>query len=225
MRLIGRYNSPFVRRVAITLAWYDMPFELQAMQPFGDDKAKLRSYNPLARVPVLELANLERLIDSAVILDYLDELAGDEKALTPRAGPKRRRVQTLTAVALGATDKLVDALYEYHFRPKDKIHKPWVQMCEGQVVDGFAWLEEQLVGPWFAGVAPTQADITVAVMWSFGCARRPSFFARMSCPKIAALAEKLEASAPFAANPLEAAGLPAGISLGTTISSQGEQAG
>ena len=56
------------------------------MMPFGPDKAELAKFNPIARVPALQLADGEMLIDSAAILDYLDGLAGPERALTPAAG-------------------------------------------------------------------------------------------------------------------------------------------
>ena len=46
------------------------------LMPFGPDKAELAAFNPIARVPALKLADGEMLIDSAVILDHLDQVAG-----------------------------------------------------------------------------------------------------------------------------------------------------
>ena len=51
------------------------------------------------------------------ILDYLDELAGPERALLPRAGAERRQALNLMAMATGAAEKGVLQVYERVFRP------------------------------------------------------------------------------------------------------------
>ena len=70
--LYGRHASPFVRRVAVTLRLYGIAYSHVPLMPFGPDKAELSAFNQIARVPALQLANGETLIDSAVILDHLD---------------------------------------------------------------------------------------------------------------------------------------------------------
>lgn len=197
--LYGRHASPFVRRVAVTMRLYGIAYRHLPLMPFGPDKAELAKFNPIARVPALQLANGEVLIDSAAILDYLDQLAGPDRSLTPAAGPARRRVLTLLAVAHGANEKLVAALYERHFRPREAQHAPWLAVCDKQVRDGFGWLNEAYVGPWFSGAGMTQADITVAVFWLFGRAKRPRFFAGLACRKLDELAERLQATPEFQA--------------------------
>ena len=62
MFLIGQYDSPFVRRVAIALRLYDLPFEHRPWSTFGDAD-KIAPYNPLRRVPTLVLDSGEALID------------------------------------------------------------------------------------------------------------------------------------------------------------------
>ncbi len=74
--LYGRYASPFVRRVAVTLQLYGFQYRHVPLMPFGPDKAELAKFNPIARVPALRLGDGEMLIDSAAILDHLDSLAG-----------------------------------------------------------------------------------------------------------------------------------------------------
>jgi glutathione S-transferase len=197
--LFGRHASPFVRRVAVTLRLYGIVYRHEPLMPFGPDKAKLAEFNPIARVPALRLADGEMLIDSAVILDYLDSLAGPERALTPAGGPARRRVLTLQAVAHGANEKLVGALYERHFRPREAWHRPWLDVCDKQVCDGFGWLNDALVGPWFLGERMTQADITVAVFWLFARGKRPNFVAGLGCGKLDELADRLQATPAFQA--------------------------
>lgn len=197
--LYGRHASPFVRRVAVTLRFYGIDYRHAPLMPFGPDKVELAKFNPIARVPALQVGDGEMLIDSAVILDYLDQLTGPDRALTPATGPGRRRVLTLLAVALGASEKLVAGLYERHFRPREAWHAPWLETCDKQVRDGFVWLEREFAGPWFTGSDMTQADVTVAVFWLFGCAKRPRFFAGLGCERLDELAERMLATEAFQA--------------------------
>src|SRR5687768_3450636 len=78
--VIGQSDRPFVRRVGLALTRYGMAF---AHQPFGSfgDSDRFVQHNPLRRVPTLVLDNGEALIDSAAILDHLDETYGRERAL------------------------------------------------------------------------------------------------------------------------------------------------
>src|SRR6478735_8183187 len=89
MFLIGQYDSPFVRRVAIALRLYGLPFEHRPWSTFGDAD-KIAPYNPLRRVPTLVLDSGEALIESTAILDYLDELVGPDKAMIAPRGARRR---------------------------------------------------------------------------------------------------------------------------------------
>ena len=73
MILIGQYDSPFVRRVAIAMRLYGIAFEHKTWSTFGDAET-IAPYNPLRRVPTLVLDNGETLIESTAILDYVDEL-------------------------------------------------------------------------------------------------------------------------------------------------------
>ncbi|MDF1722135.1 MAG: glutathione S-transferase family protein [Minwuia sp.] len=199
MKLIGGCNSPYVRRVAVTLAHHDLPFAREDLVPFGDDKAEVRKYNPLGRVPALVLDDGEVLVESGSIIDHLDSLVGPERALTPATGSERRRVLNLVSIASGATDKLVSALYEHHLRPADMVYRPWAKMCDRQFQDGFQWLESQLTGDWFVGDRMSQADLSVAVFWQFALGKRPNFIARMNCSRLSALSDRLAATAAFLA--------------------------
>ena len=86
MFLIGQYDSPFVRRVAIAMRLYGFAFDHRPWSTFGDAD-KIAPYNPLRRVPTLVLDYGEALIESHIILDYLDELVGEEKAMSRRKAP------------------------------------------------------------------------------------------------------------------------------------------
>ena len=111
MKLIGRYDSPYVRRVGISLHLLGLPFEQLPLSPFSQ-AAELRKYSPLGRMPVLALPDGEVLIDSFAILDYLDEIAGPERMLVPPQGPARRQVLRAIVIATGAADKAIAINYE-----------------------------------------------------------------------------------------------------------------
>src|SRR5258708_28726681 len=86
MILIGQYDSPFVRRVAIALRLYELPFEHQPWSTFGDAD-KIAPYNPLRRVPTLALHSGEGGIESTAILRYLDAWGGPGKGQIAGARP------------------------------------------------------------------------------------------------------------------------------------------
>jgi hypothetical protein len=57
MQLIGHYDSPFVRRVGVSLTVLGIPFERQLLSVFSNAEA-VRAFNPLVRVPALVLEDL-----------------------------------------------------------------------------------------------------------------------------------------------------------------------
>jgi glutathione S-transferase len=128
MLLIGINRSPYTRRVAITLSHYGVPFEHRVVTAF-DNREEVRASNPLGRVPALMLESGETLIDSGAIIDHLDEAHGGDRPLTPRSGADRRAVLKVTAIAMGACDKLLHAAYERNHHPPDKLHQPWMDDC------------------------------------------------------------------------------------------------
>jgi glutathione S-transferase len=170
MLLIGMFDSPFVRRVAVSLKLLGIPFE-HGNWSIGRDFDRIREYNPLGRVPALVLGDRSCLVESSAILDYLDELAGPDRALLPRSGPERRQALNLIAMATGAAEKGVAQLYERVFRPEEKRHEPWVERCRLQMSTALGSLDRYLgergVSQWLVGKRMTQADITVACAFTF----------------------------------------------------------
>src|SRR4029079_1550441 len=110
MILIGQYDSPFVRRVAIALRLYGLPFEHKPWSTFGDAD-KIAPYNPLRRVRTMLLDSGEALIESTAILDSLDELVGPEEAMMAERGDLRRRQLRICALGSGLADKAVRPVY------------------------------------------------------------------------------------------------------------------
>jgi glutathione S-transferase len=164
------FDSPFVRRVAITMKLLDLPFE-HANWSVGRDFDRIREYNPLGRVPTLVIGRKECLFESAAILDYLDELVGPERALLPRSGPERRLALNLMAMATGAAEKGVLQVYEGVFRPESKRHQPWLDRLRTQMSASLSAIDryvgERGVSQWLIGKRMTQADITAACTFTF----------------------------------------------------------
>src|ERR1700759_3926753 len=136
MFLIGQYDSPFVRRVAIAMRLYGIAYEHKPWSTFGEGD-KIAPYNPLRRVPTLVLDTGEALIESTAILDYLDEIARDQdkiagEAMLPSRGAERRRQLRLCALATGLADKAVSLLYERVLRNEGL--QLWIERCEAQIV-------------------------------------------------------------------------------------------
>ena len=162
MLLIGQYDSPFVRRVAIALKLYDLPFEHKPWSVFGDAE-KVAAYNPLRRVPTLVLDDGEVLADSWAIIDGLDGLAGPDRALLPRSIAERRAAMKVCAFGSGAADKAVSLVYEQ--RLHERATASWVERCRGQIVDVLSALEADRAArktPFWFGEHIGHADVMAA---------------------------------------------------------------
>ncbi|MGO8021213.1 glutathione S-transferase family protein [Rhizobium leguminosarum] len=161
MILIGQYDSPFVRRVAIAMTIYGIDYDHRPWSTFGEAEA-IAAYNPLRRVPTLVLDDNEVLIESSAILDYLDELVGPARALIAQDGKARRQALKVCALATGLGDKTVALIYER------VLHKDssdiWVDRCRKQVKGVLEALEGSLrsqTTAFWAGDLIGHADIAV----------------------------------------------------------------
>ena len=163
--LIGMYDSSYTRRVAITMTLLGLPFEHRAWS-VGRDFDRIRAYNPLGRVPVLVLDDGEVLVESAMILDHIDQLVGPQRALLPPGGAPRRQAQTLIALATGAIDKAILIVLERIFRPEAMRSEAFLARCHAQVHGALVELERHCAArvghDWLVGDAMSQADISVA---------------------------------------------------------------
>ena len=185
MILIGRYLSPFVRRVGAALVHYGIEFEHRALRAGGEEQDVIRRTSPLGRVPAMILDNGDVLSDSALILDYLDTLAPPHARLAPAAGDEDRfRFLNAVSVATGTTEKSV-AVYSELRRPEERRHRPVLANASRQVKDGFAWLEARTAGPWMWGESMTHLDISIVCCWDFIRMGAPDLFATLDFPRIA----------------------------------------
>ena len=196
MKLVGVNRSPFTRRVAITLEAYGMPYEQLPLSGFND-RAQVRTSNPLGRIPALILDNGDVLVDSGAIVDYLDEAIGRDRALTPVAGSDRRAVLKIAAIMMGACDKGLQAAYERNHRPAEKLHQPWIDDCMAQVTNALAAVDAMIESdtPYLLLGRLTQADVTAFVAERL--ARGLGIDTEKGMPRLRALTKRLADEAPF----------------------------
>jgi glutathione S-transferase len=199
MILIGQYDSPFVRRVGIAMTLYGMAFEHKPWSTFGDAE-KIRPYNPMTRVPTLVLDDGEVLIESHIILDYLDSLVPTEKRMFPAAEPARHRALKVATLGVHTAEKAVSLFYE------KALHKEmsdiWTNRCRVQISGALAALEPDRAARktdyWF-GNAIGHADIAVAAALRFIGDAHPGVVSMGEFPALAAHSARCEALPVFQA--------------------------
>lgn len=193
--LVGQYDSPFVRRVAISLRVLGFAYEHDTRSVFGDFDA-MRQINPLGRIPSLILSGGETLIDSAAILDWLDEAVGPERALIPPQGAERRRALRLIALATGTQDKIGAVGFERTMRPAAYRWPDWVERCRTQGAGGLAALEAE---PWPADAKLDQAQITTACIFRWAQLGASEMVPSGRYPRLDGLSARLETRPEFQA--------------------------
>jgi glutathione S-transferase len=198
MILIGQYDSPFVRRVAVAMQLYGLAYEHRPWSVFGDAE-KLAAINPLRRVPTLITDDGEALLESTAILDWLDELASRDRALIARSGLERRAALKVCALATGLADKAVSLVYERVIHGRGT--PVWVRRCQAQIAGVLDVLEADRArrGPWWFGEAIGHADIAVGCVLRFVGEAQPDLFDDARWPALAAHATACEALPAFQA--------------------------
>lgn len=199
MILIGQYDSPFVRRVAIAMRLYGIAYEHRPWSTFGDAD-RIAPFNPLRRVPTLVLNSGESLIESGAILDHLDELVGPSRAMMADAGEARRQALKVCALATGLADKAVSLVYErvLHQATSDQ----WIVRCRTQIADVLAALEASRAArtsPFWFGESIGHADIAAACALRFTREAHPGLFDDERWSALAAHAARCEDMAAFKA--------------------------
>lgn len=205
MILVGQYDSPYVRRVAVTLGVLGIAFEHDTRSVFGDFDS-MRTVNPLGRVPSLILPDGTTLIDSAAILDRLDQEVGPDRALLPPAGPSRQQALQRIALATGTIDKVMSGAYERLIRPAPYRWPDWMARCRTQAEGGIAALAAL---SWPADGRLDQTWITTACMIRYVRLADVDLLPPGRYPSLDALSQRCEALPPFQATYPADYGLPA----------------
>lgn len=203
MRLIGMMDSPYVRRTAISLRLMGLEHEHEQISVFRHYDA-FAAINPVVKAPTLVADDGTVLLDSQLILEYLERLAPAERRLTPVEPQDFLRSQRIIGLALAACEKSIQTYYELTLRPEDKQHLPWLERVKQQMHQAYALLEREVAGSkgWLFGARPLQADVTAAVAWRFTNFILPNAVSEADHPFLAQLSARAEALPEFQACPL-----------------------
>ncbi len=202
MKLIGMLDSPFVRRVAISMRLLGLPFEHAAISVFrGFDV--FEQINPVVKAPTLVCDDGSVLMDSTLLLIYAESLAG--RSLMPVDPAELVRELRLIGLALAACEKTAQIVYERGLRPAEKRHQPWIDRVSGQLESAYRQLDAELAArPLDATEAGVrQSGITVGVAWTFTQQLLPEVLPAQGFPHLVAHAAAVEALPVFRAIPCD----------------------
>ncbi|NUU04387.1 glutathione S-transferase [Herbaspirillum robiniae] len=204
MQLIGMLDSPFVRRVAISLQLLDLPFDHQSVSVFRTFD-QFRGINPVVKAPTLVCDDGEVLMDSSLILEYAEALSAavSGRSLVPSDIPGLQRSLRLTGLALAACEKSVQIIYEHELRPAEKLHQPWLARVSGQLLAAYDALEAafEKQPPVVTSAGIDQAALSAAVAWRFTQQMVPDVVPAARYPALQALSAAAERLPEFAAAP------------------------
>lgn len=199
IKLIGMMDSPYVRRVAISLELYGVEFESHPLAVFSSFDAFSR-INPAVKAPTLLLDNGIRLMDSSLILAYFEGQASPARKLLP-VDPLAQAsdLQTLGFI-LAAGEKAVQNVYEHNLRPAEKQHNPWIERITIQLLAACReW--NTLLENRPAAAVPDQVAVTSTVIWTFIQSMIPHVVHAGDFNHIQSAAELYEAHSAFKKHP------------------------
>ena len=201
MQLIGMLDSPYVRRVAISLQLLGLRFEHQSLSVFRAFD-RFRQINPVVKAPSLICDDGEVLMDSTLILEYAEAMARP-RSLMPSRLPELQRDLRVIGLALAACEKGVQIIYERGQRPPEKVHEPWVARVTGQLLAAYRALEDEISRRPLALTrsAMTQAGVSTAVAWHFTQQTLPGILSAGDFPSLGAYSARAEALPEFRAAP------------------------
>jgi glutathione S-transferase len=195
MQLIGMLDSPYVRRVAVSLQLLGLPFEHRSISVFRGF-AQIQAINPAVKVPTLICDDGGVLMDSTLILDHAESLAAQKggRSLMPRDIHARQQALWVIGLALAACEKSVQRHYEHALRPSEKLHAPWVDRVTGQMIAACTALEELIAAKPLNATTETidQAGVTVAITWQFIQQMMPEVVDAAKFPRLSAFSAEVE---------------------------------
>jgi len=143
MDLIGTLDSPYVRRVAISLEYYGIRYRHKPISVFDsfDEFAKI---NPVVKAPTIVLDDGGVLLNSSLILDYFERQNHTGRRLMPDEPLKQARAVRTIGLALAVCEKAIQIIYERKMRPLDKQYEPWVDRITAQLLAAFRELDYEI---------------------------------------------------------------------------------
>jgi glutathione S-transferase len=202
MQLIGMLDSPYVRRVAISLQLLGLRFEHRSLSVFSTFE-QFRKINPVVKAPSFICDDGEVLMDSTLIIEYDEALAAGRRSLVPVSVDERQHALREIGLALAACEKSVQIIYERKLRPAEKLHEPWISRVTGQLLAAYRLLEVDLIARPLAVTSATinQAGVSVATAWHFTRQMLPEIARAADFPVLHEFSAKAEALPEFLAAP------------------------
>jgi len=202
MILIGMLDSPYVRRCAVSMKSMGVAFEHRSLSVFRT-YAEFSKVNPVVKAPTLVCDDGTVLMDSTLILDYVESTIPPDRRLMPQSVEPRRAALRMIGLALAATDKVVNVIYEKEQRPPERLHQAWVDRAGGQVKAALDEMEPiaATARPWLGGQRMDAADVMAACMWRFMHLRPYTSPPAGRYPALAALSQRAEALPEFVSTP------------------------
>ncbi|MEM7178113.1 MAG: glutathione S-transferase family protein [Pseudomonadota bacterium] len=194
MVLIGQYDSPFVRRAAVTLHAHGRVFERRVLSTFADFDA-IRAVSPLGKVPVMVLPDGRALPDSRAIIEYLE---ADAPLLCAR---DRGAMLAVEAVGIGLAEKTYERGIEFSRRAPGRHDPEWIARLEAQILGAQDWVEARVGAGYLFDDRLTRADLAVAIAATYLAEKLPHLYDPAGRPGLEAHRAFCEASAPFQAAP------------------------
>ena len=189
MQLIGMLDSPYVRRVAVSLKLLGLPFDLDQVSVFRQFD-KFAGINPVVKAPSFITDSGVVLMDSGLILEHIAAIA--PRSLMPADPAAHETALRQIGLALAGCDKSVSIVYERNLRPAEKQHQPWLDRVRGQILSAYGALEREIPDGWFTGEDLLQPQITTAVAWRFTQHMVADQVPAAEFPKLAALSARAE---------------------------------
>ena len=144
MKLTFSPGSPFARKVRITAIELGLIDKIElvpaTVAPTQPNEKYSHDISPLRKLPALILDDGQVIVDSGVIVEYLDDLGGGK--LIPASGPARWQAKTEHAIIQGMADAMLLCRYEVGVRPKELLWQAWVDDQWDRAWQGFARFEK-----------------------------------------------------------------------------------
>jgi glutathione S-transferase len=208
MRLIGMLDSPYVRRVAIAFEYLGVPFTHEAVSVFSTF-ARFKGINPVVKAPTLVCDDGEVLMDSSLILQFVEAAHGKSGVLWSRDPQLLQHEMRAVGLALAACEKAAQYIYERNLRPAEFQYEAWLARVKDQLLAACAGLEAQFVEhPALLDAAQSQATIAAAIAWQFIQSMLAQLVPAADHPQLVALSARMEQRPEFRKYPPDGPGVP-----------------
>ncbi len=188
-------DSPYVRRVAISLDLLGVPFQHESVSVFSTFD-QFHAINPVVKAPTLVCDDGGIIMDSSLIVQFVEARAG--RSLWSSDARRAQHEFGAVSMALVACEKGAQIVYERNLRPQAAQYEPWIARVTRQLLAACGALEDEVTRrPEVFADPGTQVALTVAIAWDFLQTMLPAVVPAGDYPGLAAHAHRVEQTAPF----------------------------